>query len=70
MTGTTGVGARRQFYVRSSHPRSPPRIGDRIRAISTDPDEWLMLPQTVNAYYNPGTNEICFPAGKIGRAHV
>ena len=28
-----------------------------------DPDEWLMLPQTVNAYYNPGTNEICFPAG-------
>ena len=22
-----------------------------------------MLPQTVNAYYNPGTNEICFPAG-------
>ncbi|MCD4523656.1 peptidase M13 [Nocardioides sp. cx-173] len=28
-----------------------------------DPDEWFMLPQTVNAYYNPGTNEICFPAG-------
>ena len=28
-----------------------------------DKDEWLMLPQTVNAYYNPGTNEICFPAG-------
>ncbi|MDT9593169.1 M13-type metalloendopeptidase [Nocardioides zeae] len=27
-----------------------------------DRDEWLMLPQTVNAYYNPGTNEICFPA--------
>ncbi len=27
-----------------------------------DPDEWLMYPQTVNAYYNPGTNEICFPA--------
>jgi len=27
-----------------------------------DPDEWLMTPQTVNAYYNPGTNEICFPA--------
>ena len=22
-----------------------------------------MLPQTVNAYYNPGINEICFPAG-------
>jgi endothelin-converting enzyme/putative endopeptidase len=28
-----------------------------------DRDEWLMLPQHVNAYYNPGTNEICFPAG-------
>lgn len=28
----------------------------------TDPDEWGMTPQTVNAYYNPTTNEICFPA--------
>ncbi|MBQ9201656.1 MAG: M13 family metallopeptidase [Bacteroidales bacterium] len=28
-----------------------------------DRDEWLMRPQTVNAYYNPTTNEICFPAG-------
>ncbi len=28
-----------------------------------DRDEWFMLPQTVNAYYNPGVNEICFPAG-------
>ncbi len=28
-----------------------------------DRDEWFMLPQMVNAYYNPGTNEICFPAG-------
>ncbi len=27
-----------------------------------DRDEWLMLPQTVNAYYRPGMNEICFPA--------
>ncbi len=27
-----------------------------------DRDEWFMLPQMVNAYYNPGTNEICFPA--------
>ena len=27
-----------------------------------DRDEWFMAPQTVNAYYNPGTNEICFPA--------
>jgi endothelin-converting enzyme/putative endopeptidase len=27
-----------------------------------DRGEWLMLPQTVNAYYRPGMNEICFPA--------
>ncbi len=28
----------------------------------TDKAEWGMTPQTVNAYYNPTTNEICFPA--------
>ena len=28
-----------------------------------DKDKWYMTPQTVNAYYNPPTNEICFPAG-------
>ena len=28
-----------------------------------DKEEWHMTPQTVNAYYNPTTNEICFPAG-------
>lgn len=28
-----------------------------------DRSEWHMSPQTVNAYYNPTTNEICFPAG-------
>ena len=33
------------------------RIGKPV-----DKDEWLMSPQTVNAYYNPLTNEICFPA--------
>ena len=30
---------------------------------AVDRDEWFMTPQTVNAYYNPTTNEICFPAG-------
>jgi len=28
----------------------------------TDKDEWFMMPQTVNAYYNPSFNEIVFPA--------
>ena len=28
-----------------------------------DKTEWQMTPQTVNAYYDPSTNEICFPAG-------
>ena len=27
-----------------------------------DRDEWFLTPQTVNAYYLPGSNEICFPA--------
>ena len=28
-----------------------------------DKKKWYMTPQTVNAYYNPTSNEICFPAG-------
>lgn len=28
-----------------------------------DRTKWYMSPQTVNAYYNPSSNEICFPAG-------
>lgn len=28
-----------------------------------DKEKWYMTPQTVNAYYSPSTNEICFPAG-------
>ncbi len=37
---------------------------DNIKDLGTEvnKDEWHMTPQTVNAYYNPGTNEICFPA--------
>ncbi len=30
---------------------------------SVDPDEWMMTPPTVNAYYSPPDNEIVFPAG-------
>ncbi|MDE0757288.1 MAG: M13 family metallopeptidase [Pseudomonadales bacterium] len=34
---------------------------DRLDA-KTDREEWFMMPQTVNAYYNSGFNEIVFPA--------
>jgi putative endopeptidase len=44
------------------HDRQLAKIGSPV-----DRDEWFMLPQTVNAYYNPGTNEICFPAGILQR---
>ena len=37
--------------------REVAKIGSPI-----DRDEWFMTPQTVNAYYNPGFNEIVFPA--------
>lgn len=43
---------------RFDHARAFAKAGKPV-----DKDEWLMTPQTVNAYYNPTTNEICFPAG-------
>ncbi|MGN0282186.1 MAG: M13 family metallopeptidase [Prevotella sp.] len=36
---------------------------DKTLGKPVDRDKWGMTPQTVNAYYNPTTNEICFPAG-------
>jgi putative endopeptidase len=39
------------------HDRQLAKVGQPV-----DRDEWLMTPQTVNAYYNPGMNEIVFPA--------
>jgi len=39
------------------HDRELRKIGRPV-----DRDEWFMTPQTVNAYYNPGMNEIVFPA--------
>jgi len=39
------------------HQRYVTRTGGPV-----DKSEWLMTPQTVNAYYNPTTNEITFPA--------
>ncbi|HUC25941.1 MAG TPA: M13-type metalloendopeptidase [Streptosporangiaceae bacterium] len=47
--------------VRAAHAfefrRQLAKIGQPI-----DRDEWFMTPQTINAYYNPGMNEIVFPA--------
>ncbi|MCF2570906.1 M13 family metallopeptidase [Brevibacterium sp. UCMA 11754] len=42
---------------RAEHVRQIKRIGKEI-----DRTEWLMTPQTVNAYYHPVMNEIVFPA--------
>ena len=41
-----------------SHAEMIAKVGQPV-----DKEEWHMTPQTVNAYYNPTTNEICFPAG-------
>lgn len=48
--------------VRASQFRSHYYIERHVNK-PTDRNEWLMTPQTINAYYNPTTNEICFPAG-------
>jgi putative endopeptidase len=40
-----------------NHDRELAKLGGAV-----DRDEWFMTPQTVNAYYNPGMNEIVFPA--------
>lgn len=50
MLAAVGFEARRQFA----------KIGKPV-----DRDEWGMLPQTVNAYYNPLQNEIVFPAAQM-----
>ncbi|WP_142281777.1 M13 family metallopeptidase [Mycobacterium kyorinense] len=47
---------RRGYAV--NHDRELAKLGGPV-----DRDEWFMTPQTVNAYYNPGMNEIVFPAG-------
>ena len=46
---------RRGYQV--NYDRELAKLGQPV-----DRDEWFMTPQTVNAYYNPGMNEIVFPA--------
>ncbi len=48
------VSAASQWYAQDNYQK----LGKPV-----DKEEWHMTPQTVNAYYNPTTNEICFPAG-------
>ncbi|RDI48282.1 endothelin-converting enzyme [Nocardia mexicana] len=50
------VGNYRSGYA-AEHDRDLNKLGGPV-----DRDEWFMTPQTVNAYYNPGMNEIVFPA--------
>ncbi|WP_305092872.1 M13 family metallopeptidase [Prescottella sp. R16] len=50
------VGNYRSGYA-ADHDRDIAKLGGPV-----DRDEWFMTPQTVNAYYNPGMNEIVFPA--------
>ncbi|MEV0029081.1 M13-type metalloendopeptidase [Nocardia sp. NPDC050793] len=50
------VGNYRSGYA-AEHDRDLKKLGGPV-----DRDEWFMTPQTVNAYYNPGMNEIVFPA--------
>ncbi len=49
-------------YVAISHYMVQDMVERKYKK-PVDNTEWFMTPQTVNAYYNPTTNEICFPAG-------
>ncbi|MBO6287991.1 MAG: M13 family metallopeptidase [Prevotella sp.] len=53
------VNACRKFWNRDEIERTAGK--------PVDINQWFMTPQTVNAYYNPTTNEICFPAGILQR---
>ncbi len=56
ISSTDLVGNYRRGYAHD-HDRDLAKLGGPV-----DRDEWFMTPQTVNAYYNPGMNEIVFPA--------
>ena len=55
---------RRDDLVGSVHAAEAVEFDRQMAKIAgpVDRDEWFMTPQTVNAYYNPGMNEIVFPA--------
>ncbi|MBR6831633.1 MAG: M13 family metallopeptidase [Tidjanibacter sp.] len=51
-------------YAENMERASSWRAAEQLAEIGkpVDREKWHMSPQTVNAYYNPTTNEICFPA--------
>ena len=62
--GTLAIDPENTYYENLRNARAW-YVQDNLSKLgkSTDRTEWGMTPQTVNAYYNPTTNEICFPAG-------
>lgn len=60
---TLEVGGGKNYYE-NLRAASQWYVADNMSKLGkpTDKTEWGMTPQTVNAYYNPTTNEICFPA--------
>ncbi|QRX64702.1 M13 family metallopeptidase [Dysgonomonadaceae bacterium zrk40] len=56
-----GDGSYWQNMVRASEFEYAEMISELGQPV--DKSKWFMSPQTVNAYYNPSSNEICFPAG-------
>jgi putative endopeptidase len=59
------IDAKKTYYenMRECHRWQLEWHIDHTAGKPVDRDDWYMTPQTVNAYYNPTTNEICFPAG-------
>ena len=59
------IDAKKSYYenMRECHRFWTAWRIDHTAGKPVDRDDWYMDPQTVNAYYNPTTNEICFPAG-------
>lgn len=61
----SGLAVEQDHYFNNVRRASEFEFKRRIARLGkpVDPTEWLMSPPTVNAYYNPPTNEIAFPAG-------
>ncbi len=61
----SAVNIKKQSYVLNVLAGRANEVAFDLAKINqpVDPMEWHMTPQTVNAYYNPSSNEIVFPAG-------